>query len=241
MQKFFSTNNKPRHIAVIMDGNGRWAKARGFARHKGHEEGALRALELVKNCLEFEIPYLTLYVFSTENWQRPAAEIAILQEILQRHLDKCEQFLRDNQIKLLVVGDMTRFSNNLQKQVQEVQLLSSSSEKMVLTLALSYSSREEIADAARQIAEKVMRAELSCEQITTTLFQQHLSTYPSPDPDLIIRTSGEKRLSNFLLWQSAYAELYLCDVLWPDFLQKHLLQAIEFYKTRQRRFGGGIR
>jgi len=230
--------NLPRHIAVIMDGNGRWANARGIARYKGHEEGANRALDLVKNCLEIELPYLTLYVFSTENWQRPQSEIVVLQDILQRHLDKCQQFLLDNQVRLQIVGDLSRFSYSLQEQIVAVQNLSSASTKMVLTLALSYGGREEIANATRQIAKKVAQGQLDYQQIDTVLFEQHLNTYPTPDPDLIIRTSGEKRLSNFLLWQAAYTELYLCEVLWPDFSQEHLFQAIDFYKTRHRRFGG---
>lgn len=227
----------PKHLAIIMDGNGRWAKKQGLLRIFGHENGARSVRQTSEYCVEHKIPYLTLYAFSTENWNRPADEVKALMDLLVKFLKKEFDDLNKNNVRLNVIGNLDRFPDKTK------EVLLNTIEKLkhntgtTLTLALSYGAREELLTAAKHIANKVSKGDLAVENIDETLFKQHLYTSNLPDVDLLIRTSGECRISNFLLWQIAYAELYFTDVLWPDFTKKDLETALLSYQGRERRFG----
>lgn len=232
-----SSERLPRHVAIIMDGNGRWAQARGLERIKGHEEGARSVREIVRACREKGIEALTLYSFSTENWRRPAAEVTALMQLLHRYVREERQELLDQQIRLNVIGQVNRLPIFVRRPLKKLCTDTVRNPKMTLTLALSYGSRTEIVDAVRDLARRVADKKLRPEQIDESLFSDSLQTAGLPDPDLLIRTSGERRLSNFLLWQLAYAELYITDLAWPEFRRPQLDEALADFAQRERRFG----
>lgn len=228
-------NRIPQHVAIIMDGNGRWAKQRGKERSYGHQAGAETVHIIAEEAAKLGVKYLTLYTFSTENWNRPSGEVAALMSLLFDSIEE-ETFMKNN-ISFRIIGDINKLPDNVQQRLQACIEHTSVNTGMCLVLALSYSSRWEITEAARQIAALAQKGELEPEQIDSKLFSQHLTTGFMPDPDLLIRTGGELRLSNFLLWQCAYSELYFCDTYWPDFHEEELRKAICDYQRRERRFG----
>ncbi len=230
-------NRLPRHIAIIMDGNGRWAKERGEDRVYGHYEGVVSVREIVDACGQLGIGYLTLYAFSAENWNRPKAEVDALMELLVNTIRKEVESLKKNNVRMHVIGDFASLPEVCRQELDEAKEMTASNTGLNLILALSYSSRDEIAMAARIMAEKVAKGEMRSEDITDEAMQQHLYTAAFPDPELMIRTSGEYRISNFLLYQLAYAELYFTNVHWPDFREQHLYEALLNYQQRERRFG----
>ncbi|QBA63362.1 isoprenyl transferase [Muriicola soli] len=227
----------PKHLAIIMDGNGRWAKQRGKLRIFGHENGVKAVRETVENCAKIGIDYLTLYAFSTENWQRPKKEVDTLMRLLVSSLKKELKTLNKNNIKLNAIGNIASLPSKAHSELQEVIDKTSKNSAMILTLALSYGAREEIKHAVREISTKVKNNIISPENIDDAIINSHLYTHNLPDVDLLVRTSGEHRISNFLLWQIAYAELYFMDVFWPDFREEHLAEALKNYQNRERRFG----
>ncbi len=227
----------PTHIAVIMDGNGRWAKKHALSRISGHEKGADAVRTVIKASRELGIQYLTLYAFSTENWSRPVQEVNSLMNLLARYLSSELKEMHQNGISLKIIGDIERLKPSLRKKIQAVVDETANNCGMVLTLALNYGGREEIVRAIRIIMEDIRTGRLPGDELDVRRFSRYLFTAGLPDPDLLIRTSGELRLSNFLLWQSAYTEFYFTDVLWPDFGKKDLLLAIEEYRKRERRYG----
>lgn len=227
----------PRHIAIIMDGNGRWARKRLLNRINGHRKGIAVVRDTVKYCAELGIGYLTLYTFSKENWNRPADEVKMLMKLLEKHLRSEEKMLVENNIRFKAVGNIAELPESVRDVIAELEAKTGDNTGMVLHLALSYSGREEIAQAARKLAVKAASGEIRPEEIDEHLFSEFLYTASEPDPDLLVRTSGESRISNFLLWQLAYTEIYITDVLWPDFTREHLDEAIRDYMKRDRRFG----
>ncbi len=239
MAKDYTINKDalPKHIAIIMDGNGRWAKKQGLLRVAGHEKGTKAVREAVEGCAELGVKNLTLYAFSTENWNRPKFEVDKLMNLLVSSLKKEIKTLQDNKIKLSTIGTISSLPKKAQKELAEVKEKTKDNTHMNLTLALSYGSREEILQMVKSIGEQVASNQITPEDITTKLIEEHLYTNFLPDVDLLIRTSGEQRISNFLLWQIAYAELFFTEVLWPDFRKKDLLNAIHNYQNRERRFG----
>lgn len=237
MEKKLNQDKIPAHIAIIMDGNGRWAKKQGLLRVAGHEKGTKSVREAVEYCAEVGVKNLTLFAFSTENWNRPKFEVKTLMKLLVSSLKKELPTLQKNNIRLNSVGNLDTLPEKARLELEEVIEKTATNTHMTLTLALSYGSREEIKCMVQSISKKVKDGEIQPEEITDQLINQHLYTFDMPDVDLLIRTSGEQRISNFLLWQIAYAELYFCDVLWPDFRKKHLFDAIYNYQKRERRFG----
>ena len=231
------TENLPKHIAIIMDGNGRWAKEKGFLRVFGHENGTKSVKTTVESCAELGIENLTLYAFSTENWNRPKLEVKTLMQLLISSLKKEMNTIQKNSIRLNAIGNLEHLPARVRKELLHVIDETKENTRMTLTLALSYGSRDELVNATKQICDKVKNNIISVENIDETLINQHLYTQNLPDVDLLIRTSGEKRISNFLLWQIAYAELYFTDVYWPDFTNENLYEAIINYQKRERRFG----
>ncbi|WP_372917885.1 isoprenyl transferase [Salegentibacter sp.] len=227
----------PKHIAVIMDGNGRWAKQQGFLRIKGHEQGTTAVRDVVEGAAEIGIENLTLYAFSTENWNRPKLEVQTLMKLLVSSLRKEIKTLQENNIRLSAIGNLDNLPKKAFRELQEVIEKTKDNNRMVLTLALSYGSREELTSAIKEISLKVKNEEISPEAIDESVINQHLYTRNLPDVDLLVRTSGEQRISNFLLWQIAYAELYFTKILWPDFRKENLFEAIYNYQNRERRFG----
>ncbi len=227
----------PNHIAIIMDGNGRWAKSRGMTRSMGHRKGAETLKKLLGEAQNIGIKYMTLYAFSAENWQRPKSEISDLMGLLQYYLERETSILLQHEIKLQVIGNLNEISSTLKTQIQDIMAITSKFDKLCLTIALSYGARQEIVYATQQIACAVKQQSLPIEAIDEQLIASKLYTHNLPDPDLLIRTGGEQRLSNFLLWQSAYAELYFTETLWPDFTVKDLAAAIDTYRKRERRYG----
>jgi undecaprenyl diphosphate synthase len=231
------TTNLPKHLSIIMDGNGRWAKQKGLLRAMGHENGTKSVKATIEACAKLGIEFLTLYAFSSENWNRPKLEVETLMKLLVNSLKKELQTLKDNNIKLNAIGNLEKLPKSAQKELLDVIEATKDNSRMTLTLALSYGSREEIANAVRKISHKVKNNIISIDTIDDSIINEHLYTQNLPDVDLLIRTSGEHRISNFLLWQIAYAELYFTDVLWPDFKEHHLYEAIISYQKRERRFG----
>ena len=231
------TNKVPKHIAVIMDGNGRWAKKRGLFRTKGHENGAKAVKQVVEACGEIKVPYLTLYAFSTENWNRPKIEVELLMTLLISSLKKELKNLQENDIRLLAIGNINQLPNKVLTELLEVIEKTKNNKQLTLTLALSYGSRQEIVKTIQEISLKVKNNLISPENIDDSVINNHLYTHVLPDVDLLIRTSGEQRVSNFLLWQIAYAEMYFTDTLWPDFKKNDLFEAVLNYQNRERRFG----
>jgi undecaprenyl diphosphate synthase len=227
----------PTHIAIIMDGNGRWAKRRGLPRVAGHREGVKSVRDVVEACAQLGVKYLTLFAFSTENWRRPKEEIDTLMKLLIKTLRSETEKLHKNDIKLMAIGDIDSLPKEVRQELKEAMERTKNNKRMVLNLALSYSGRWEIIEAVKEIARDVKKGKVKIEEIDDKLFSNYLKTAGIPDPDLLIRTSGELRISNFLLWQIAYTELYITDCLWPDFRRKHLYEAIRDYQRRERRFG----
>ena len=227
----------PRHIAIIMDGNGRWAKERGKLRVFGHENGVEAVRKTVENCAKLKIDFLTLYAFSTENWKRPKLEVQTLMRLLVNSLQRELKTLNKNNIQLNAIGNIDSLPAKAAQELREVIDKTKKNSGLTLTLALSYGSREELKSAIKAISSKVKNNLISEDDIDETFINTHLYTHDLPDVDLLIRTSGEHRISNFLLWQIAYAELYFIDVFWPDFREQHLVDAIINYQNRERRFG----
>ncbi len=227
----------PQHIAIIMDGNGRWAKEKGKLRVFGHQNGVKAVRDTVESAAEIGIKHLTLYAFSTENWNRPKFEVNALMELLVSTINKETKTLMENNIRLNAIGDLKSLPSSCYRELQEAIKKTENNTRMTLHLALSYSSRWEITNALKQIAEKVKNEELSIDQINDATIDEYLTTKGIPDPELLIRTSGEHRISNFLLWQIAYSELYFTDKLWPDFRKEDLYEAIIDFQSRERRFG----
>ncbi len=227
----------PQHIAIIMDGNGRWAKQKGKLRVFGHQNGVKAVREALEGCVKANIKFLTLYAFSAENWNRPKLEVMALMELLVTSLKKEIKTFQENGVRLNVIGDITKLPSNAQRKLQETIEATKENTHCTLTLALSYSSRQEIVDAARNLAQQVKDGKLLADEINDELFAANLYTQNLPDPDLLIRTSGELRISNFLLWQIAYSELCFLDKMWPEFTKEVLFKSIVDYQQRERRFG----
>ncbi|MFV5684135.1 isoprenyl transferase [Flavobacterium sp. GB2R13] len=231
------TTNLPKHLAIIMDGNGRWAKQKGLLRAFGHESGTKSVKKIIEASATLGIEYLTLYAFSTENWNRPKLEVETLMRVLINSLKKELTTLQKNNIKLNAIGNLEKLPKSAQKELLDVINKTKDNTQMTLTLALSYGSREELVSAVKNICSKVKNNIISIDTIDDSIINEHLYTQNLPDVDLLIRTSGEHRISNFLLWQIAYAELYFTDILWPDFKEQDLYEAIISYQKRERRFG----
>ncbi len=231
------TNNLPKHVAIIMDGNGRWAKAKGKNRVFGHRNGTQAVRKIVETSAELGIEYLTLYAFSTENWDRPKTEVSSLMDLLIKALRRELNKMLSNNIQLRSIGDISKLPLEVEKELKETIEKTRTNTGMVLTLALNYGARQELTKAMQEISRKVKNNIISPENVDETIINEHLYTRNLPGVDLLIRTSGEQRISNFLLWQIAYAELYFSSVLWPDFNEEHFKSAIESYQKRERRFG----
>ena len=231
------SDNIPKHVAVIMDGNGRWAKDKCMNRIFGHKNAITAVRDTIEAAAEIGTEAITLYAFSTENWKRPKLEVNALMGLLINSLNKELSTLQKNEVRLNTIGDINTLPNNAQKTLKEVVNKTKNNKKIVLTLALSYGAREEIVNTIKNISKKVVNKELSIEEIDEKIINNHLYTFNLPDVDLMIRTSGEQRISNFLLWQMAYAELYFTNILWPDFRKEHFYDAIIEYQNRERRFG----
>ena len=227
----------PRHIAIIMDGNGRWARKRSLNRIRGHKEGTESVRNIVRACREIGIEVLTLYAFSTENWQRPRQEVTALMSILKSFLKSELAEMMENNILLNAIGDIERLPGDVLKVLREVMEETRQNQAMILNLALSYGGRNEIVRASKKIATQIKAGRLQPEEITEELFSDYLYTHGMPEPDLLIRTSGEMRISNFLLWQIAYAEIFVTQTLWPDFRREELIRILHDYQKRERRFG----
>lgn len=229
--------NIPIHIAIIMDGNGRWAKQKGLPRVAGHKQGVETVRKMVEACSEIGVKYLTLYTFSTENWKRPKDEITILMRLLLQSLKNEADELNKNNIRLKSIGDLSSLPAEVARELKEAEKKTENNDKMVLNLALSYSGRWDIIEAVKKISTKIKNNQINTEDINQEMFADYLSTVDMPEVDLLIRTSGEMRISNFLLWQIAYAEIFVADVFWPAFNKEYLYKAIQSYQKRERRFG----
>lgn len=225
----------PAHIAIIMDGNGRWAKAKGLPRTAGHQQGVETVKKITEEATRLGVKYLTLYTFSTENWNRPAAEIAALMGLILDHLE--EEIFMKNNVRFRIIGDLQRLPAPVQQRINECMERTAANNKMTMVIAISYSSRWELTQATKDITTLVQEGKITPDDINEQLINQHLATNFMPEPDLLIRTGGEIRLSNYLLWQCAYSELYFCDTYWPDFREEELCHAIYDYQQRERRFG----
>jgi len=237
MREKLNPRNLPRHVAVIMDGNGRWAKKKGAQRIFGHQSAIKSVKDITEGCADLGIEYLTLYAFSTENWNRPKLEVDGLMRLLVSSLRKEVKTLKENNVYLTAIGDLENLPRVCQRELQEAMESTKQNSKMRLTLALSYSGRWELLNAFRKLALDVKNGTLEVADIDEAMVSSNLETKDIPDPELLIRTSGEMRISNFLLWQIAYTELFITDVLWPDFRKEHLYQALLAYQSRERRFG----
>jgi undecaprenyl diphosphate synthase len=229
--------NTPKHIAIIMDGNGRWAQLRGKTRVVGHKNGVESVRDVVSTAREKGVKALTLFAFSSENWQRPENEVSVLMDLFMFVLTREVKKLHKNNIKFQVIGDVSRFSKSLRKKIAEVELLTQENSSMVLSVAANYGGRWDITQASQKLAKKVKNNEISVNDISETLLDQHTCLHGLPELDLLIRTGGDYRISNFLLWQAAYAELYFTDVFWPDFNKSAFEQALDSFSERQRRYG----
>ena len=231
------TTKLPAHIAIIMDGNGRWAKKRLLNRITGHEKGSKAVRTIVRTCREIGISYLTLYAFSTENWQRPKSEVEALMNLLKKFLQSERAEMMENNIRLRVIGQVDRLPTSVGEELEQTMSATRDNSAMILILALSYGGRAEIIRMVQEITDKTRRGQIDTKSITEELIADHLYTRDIPDPDLLIRTSGEMRISNFLLWQIAYTEIFVTPTLWPDFGKDELLQILKNYQSRERRFG----
>ena len=228
----------PQHIAIILDGNGRWAKAKGMPRNYGHTVGAKNVETVCQVAHDLGIRYVTMYAFSTENWNRPDGEVEALMKLLEGYLKNCVRTADKNNMRVRVIGDTSRLSEKFQRQIAELEAVSAKNDGLNLQIAINYGSRDEMIRAMRRLCADVKAGERQPEEIDEQMFERYLDTAGIPDPDLLIRTSGEQRLSNYLMWQLAYSEFYFTDVPWPDFGRDELVRAIEAYNKRDRRFGG---
>lgn len=236
-EELINNGEIPRHIAIIMDGNGRWAKQQGFPRYSGHKAGVESVRDIVESCAQLGVKYLTLYTFSTENWNRPRLEVTTLMKLLLRTIKKEVDELNKNNVRLMAIGDLSSLPDKVQEELRDAVKRTSKNSKLTLVLALSYSGRWEITEAVKKAAEEYKAGSISLDDINVKTFGRYLYTSNIPDPDLLIRTSGELRISNFLLWQIAYSEIYISPVFWPEFRRQHLFQAIQDFQRRERRFG----
>ena len=228
----------PQHVAIILDGNGRWAKKHFMPRNVGHSQGAKTVEQICVDAWDLGIKYLTVYAFSTENWNRPQSEVQLLMKLLRKYLIDCIERTSKNNMRVRVIGEKSRLDDDIRTAIEELEEVSAANTGLNFTIALNYVSRDEITRAVRKVAAECKDGSLAPEEITEELISARLDTAELPDPDLMIRTSGEQRLSNWLLWQLAYTEFYFTDVLWPDFNKDELIRAIQYYNTRERRFGG---
>ena len=230
--------NVPNHIAIILDGNGRWAKAKGLPRGYGHVKGCANLEQVCYDIKDLGVKYLTVYAFSTENWKRSREEVDGLMKLFRGYLKKCIKISRDNKMKIKIIGDISAFAPDIQESIRKLEKFSKDYDELYFQIAMNYGSRDEITRGMRKMAQDVADGKVSPDQITEDTIGSYLDTAGVPDPDLLIRTSGEQRLSNFLMWQLAYTEFYFTDVAWPDFHKAELVQAIEKYNQRDRRYGG---
>ncbi len=230
--------NIPQHIAIILDGNGRWAKSKGMPRNYGHAQGSKNVERICEEAWRMGIKYLTVYAFSTENWNRPADEVNALMRLLRNYMKTCLTTAAKNDMKVRVIGDITRLDEDIRKRILELEEATENNGGLNFQIAINYGSRDELLRAMRRLAADCADGRVKPEEIGEAVFESYLDTRGIPDPDLLIRTSGEQRVSNFLLWQLAYTEFYFADVHWPDFTKKELVKAIEAYNARDRRFGG---
>ena len=228
----------PQHVAIILDGNGRWAKSKGMPRNYGHAQGSKNVERICEDAYKMGIKYLTVYAFSTENWSRPESEVSALMTLLRNYMKTCLKTAEKNRMKVRVIGDKTRLDEDIRIRIAELEEASKNNDGLNFTIAINYGSRDEITRGMRRMAQDIKDGKLDPSDITESSIEGYLDTAGIPDPDLLIRTSGELRLSNFLLWQLAYTEFYFTDVLWPDFNKEELVKAIEKYNGRDRRFGG---
>ncbi len=230
--------NIPQHVAIILDGNGRWAKAKGMPRNYGHAQGSKNVEKICEEAWRMGIKYLTVYAFSTENWNRPQEEVNALMKLLRNYMKTCLKTAAKNDMKVRVIGDITKLDEDIQKRILELEEVTKNNGGLNFQIAINYGSRDEITRAVRTLAEDVKEGKLMPEEVNEACIERYLDTHDIPDPDLLIRTSGEQRLSNYLLWQLAYTEFYFTDVPWPDFSKQELEKAIEQYNRRDRRYGG---
>lgn len=230
--------NIPQHVAVILDGNGRWAKSKGMPRNYGHAQGSKNVERICEEAWRMGIKYLTVYAFSTENWNRPADEVNALMKLLRNYMKTCLSTAAKNDMRVRVIGDITRLDADIRKRILELEEATRNNGGLNFQIAINYGSRDEMLRAVRNLAEDCASGKVRPEEIDETVFEGYLDTRGIPDPDLLIRTSGEQRLSNFLLWQLAYTEFYFADVHWPDFTKEELVKAVQAYNARDRRFGG---
>lgn len=230
--------NMPRHVAIILDGNGRWAKAKGMPRNYGHAQGSKNVERICEEAWRMGIKYLTVYAFSTENWNRPKDEVDALMKLLRNYMKTCLKTAAKNDMKIRVIGDITRLDEDIRSRIEELEEATKDNGGLNFQIAINYGSRDEITRAVRRIAADCRDGRLVAEEIDEQVIDRYLDTHDIPDPDLLIRTSGEQRLSNYLLWQLAYTEFYFTDVPWPDFTKEELLKAVEQYNARDRRYGG---
>ena len=230
--------NIPQHVAIILDGNGRWAKAKGMPRNYGHAQGSKNVEKICEEAWRMGIKYLTVYAFSTENWNRPKEELNALMKLLRNYMKTCLKTAAKNDMKVRVIGDITKLDEDIQKRILELEEATKNNGGLNFQIAINYGSRDEITRAVRTLAEDVKEGKLMPEEVNEACIERYLDTHDIPDPDLLIRTSGEQRLSNYLLWQLAYTEFYFTDVPWPDFSKQELEKAIEQYNRRDRRYGG---
>ena len=230
--------NVPQHIAIILDGNGRWAKAKGMPRNYGHVQGSKNVEKICEAAYKMGVKYLTVYAFSTENWSRPKSEVDALMKLLRNYMKTCLKTAEKNRMRVRVIGDKTGLDEDIRTRIKELEEASKNNDGLNFQIAINYGSRDEITRAVRTLAEDVKEGKLMPEEVNEACIERYLDTHDIPDPDLLIRTSGEQRLSNYLLWQLAYTEFYFTDVPWPDFSKQELEKAIEQYNRRDRRYGG---
>ncbi len=230
--------NIPKHIAIILDGNGRWAKKKGMPRNYGHVQGSKNVERICEDAYKLGVKYLTVYAFSTENWKRPQDEVDALMNLLRNYMKTCLKTAEKNRMRVRVLGDKTALDDDIRTRIAELEEATKNNDGLNFQIALNYGSRDEMVRAMKRMCEDVQAGKVETAQIDEATFASYLDTHGIPDPDLMIRTSGEQRLSNYLLWQLAYSEFYFTDVLWPDFSKEDLVKAIEYYNGRDRRFGG---
>ena len=230
--------NIPQHIAIILDGNGRWAKKKGMPRNYGHTQGSKNVERICEDAYKMGVKYLTVYAFSTENWKRPKDEVDALMNLLRNYMKTCLKTAEKNRMRVRVIGDKTALDDDIRRRIAELEEATKNNDGLCFQIALNYGSRDEMIRAMKKMSADCANGKVNPEEITEELFESYLDTHDIPDPDLMIRTSGEQRLSNYLLWQLAYSEFYFTDVLWPDFTKEDLTKAIEYYNGRDRRFGG---
>ncbi len=230
--------NVPQHVAIILDGNGRWAKKKGMPRNYGHAQGSKNVEKICEEAWRLGIKYLTVYAFSTENWNRPKSEVDALMTLLRNYMKSCLKTAAKNDMKIRVIGDKTALDDDIKKRIADLESATVNNQGLNFTIALNYGSRDEMIRAMKKMTQDCVDGKVKVEDINEKLYETYLDTHGIPDPDLLIRTSGEIRLSNYLLWQLAYTEFYFTDVLWPDFTKEELIKAIEKYNKRERRFGG---